>query len=72
MTAPAAYTSVTPMDRKTVDRLVPPMICVADVDTRLTCTTFCAACAYYTPDRRIGERRGEPRPTQERRSYTRL
>jgi len=72
LTAAAAYIVVTPMDRKTADRLVPPMICVADVDTRLTCSTFCAACAYYTPDRRIAERRGEPRPTRERRVYTRL
>jgi hypothetical protein len=49
-----------------------PMICVADVDTRLRCSTFCAACVYYVRDRRVGERRTCPRPTHDRRVLGRL
>ncbi len=49
-----------------------PMLCVADVDTRLTCSTFCAACVYYVRDRRVGERRACPRPTHDRRILGRL
>jgi hypothetical protein len=60
------------MERQPPENQEPAMICVADVDTRLTCSTFCAACPYYVPDRRIGERRCEPRATRERRLYTRL
>jgi hypothetical protein len=47
--------------------LQPPMICVADVDTRLTCSMYCALCQHYTRDRRNGERRGEHRHTRDRR-----
>ena len=49
-----------------------PMLCVADVDTRLTCSTYCAVCAYYVRDRRIGERRFSPRRTHDRRILGRL
>jgi hypothetical protein len=49
-----------------------PMICVADVDTRLSCSTYCAVCVYYVRDRRIGERRSCPRPTHDRRILGRL
>jgi len=52
--------------------MLQPMICVADVDTRLSCSTFCAACAYYVRDRRVGERRSCPRPTHDRRILGRL
>ena len=48
------------------------MICVADVDVRLTCSTYCAVCRYYVRDRRQGERRGAPRPTYDRRTLNRL
>jgi hypothetical protein len=50
----------------------PPLICVADVDTRLACSTCCAVCAYYVRDRRVGERRTAPRRTHERRVLSRL
>ncbi len=50
----------------------PPMICVADVDVRLTCSTYCAVCRCYVRDRREGERRGAPRPTYDRRTLNRL
>jgi len=43
------------------------MICVADVDTRLTCNAICVTCRYYMPDRRRRERRATPRPTYDRR-----
>jgi hypothetical protein len=49
-----------------------PMLCVADVDVRLTCSTYCAVCPYYVRDRRIGERRGSPRRTHDRRVLGRL
>ena len=49
-----------------------PMLCVADVDTRLTCSTYCAVCAYYVRDRRIGERRWSPRRTYDRRILGRI
>ena len=49
-----------------------PMLCVADVDTRLQCSTYCAVCIYYVRDRRIGERRCEPRRTFDRRILGRL
>jgi len=49
-----------------------PMLCVADVDTRLACSTFCAVCPYYVRDRRIGERRCSPRRTYDRRILGRL
>lgn len=47
------------------------MICVADVDTRLTCNAICVTCPYYVPDRRIGERRATPRRTLDRRVMNR-
>jgi hypothetical protein len=49
-----------------------PMLCVAEVDTRLTCSTYCAVCLYYVRDRRIGERRESPRRTYDRRILGRL
>ncbi len=49
-----------------------PMLCVAEVDTRLTCSTYCAACAYYVRQRRIEERRACPRRTHDRRILGRL
>jgi hypothetical protein len=52
--------------------LQPPMICVADVDTRLTCSTYCALCPLYMRDRRQGERRSTHRRTRERRVLSRL
>jgi len=30
-----------------------PLICVADVDTRLACNAFCAVCPYYLRDRLV-------------------
>ena len=36
--------------------LHPALICVADVDTRLTCSSCCPMCRYYMRDRRAGER----------------
>ena len=51
---------------------VQPMLCVAEVDTRLTCSTYCALCPYYVRDRRIGERRYSPRRTYDRRILGRL
>jgi hypothetical protein len=48
------------------------MICVADVDTRLTCSTYCALCPLYMRDRRQGERRSTHRRTRERRVLSRL
>jgi hypothetical protein len=50
----------------------PPLICVADVDTRLSCSCYCAVCPYYTRDRRIGERRAIYRPTNDRRIFSRF
>jgi hypothetical protein len=49
-----------------------PMLCVADVDIRLACSTYCAVCPYYVRDRRIGERRCSPRRTYDRRILGRL
>ncbi len=51
---------------------LPPMLCVADVDTRLTCSTFCALCPHYVRDRRAGERRASPRRTHDRRVLGRI
>jgi hypothetical protein len=48
------------------------MICVADVDTRLSCSTYCALCPHYMRDRRRGERRTTHRSTPERRVLDRL
>jgi|YNPNPStandDraft_1061719.scaffolds.fasta_scaffold199739_2 hypothetical protein len=48
-------------------RQLPPLICVADVDTRLRCSMCCAVCPHYIRDRRVGERRRTPRPTPDRR-----
>jgi hypothetical protein len=50
----------------------PPLICVADVDTRLSCSCYCAVCPYYLRDRRIGERRTVHRPTHDRRILNRF
>ena len=50
----------------------PPLICVADVDTRLSCSCYCAVCPYYLRDRRIGERRMAHRPTHDRRILNRF
>ena len=50
----------------------PALICVADVDTRLGCSCYCAVCPYYLRDRRIGERRTLHRPTWDRRIYNRF
>ncbi len=52
--------------------ILPPMICVADVDSRLVCSMYCAVCPYYVRDRRIGERRSTPRPTHDRRILRRI
>jgi len=48
---------------------IPPtrMVCIADVDTRLRCSTYCAVCVCYVRDRRVGERRRAPRQTPDRR-----
>lgn len=48
------------------------MLCVADVDTRLTCSTYCAVCLHYVRERRVGERRKVHRPTHDRRILGRL
>jgi hypothetical protein len=48
------------------------LICVADVDTRLSCSCYCAVCPYYLRDRRIGERRTTHRPTHDRRILNRF
>jgi len=48
------------------------MLCVADVDVRLTCSTYCAFCVYYVRDRRVGERRDRPRRSHDRRVLGRL
>jgi hypothetical protein len=47
------------------------MICVADVDTRLTCNAICVTCPHYMPDRRYDERRTTPRRTRDRRVMNR-
>jgi len=49
-----------------------PLICVADVDTRLQCSTFCACCPYYVRDRRRGQRRRIPRESHDRRIMPRI
>jgi len=51
---------------------LPPMLCVADVDTRLACSTFCAVCSHYVRDRRIDERRDRPRRSHDRRVLARI
>ena len=48
------------------------MICVADVDTRLFCSTYCALCPHYVRDRRRGERRLKPRRGHDRRVLSRF
>ena len=50
----------------------PPLICVADVDTRLSCSCYCAVCPHYTRERRIGERRAIYRSTTDRRILNRF
>jgi hypothetical protein len=50
----------------------PALICVADVDTRLSCSCYCAVCPYYLRDRRVGERRAVHRPTRDRRILNRF
>ena len=50
----------------------PALICVADVDTRLACSCYCAVCPYYLRDRRIGERRTLHRRTWDRRTFNRF
>jgi hypothetical protein len=50
----------------------PPLICVADVDTRLSCSCYCALCAHYLRDRRERQRRTTYRPTNDRRILNRL
>jgi hypothetical protein len=57
---------------KRLTSLQPPMLCVADVDVRLSCSTFCALCPHYVRDRRAGERRTSPRRTHDRRVLGRL
>ena len=52
--------------------LHPALICVADVDTRLTCSACCPVCRHYTRDRRLGERRATHRPTPDRRVLGRV
>ncbi len=49
-----------------------PLICVADVDTRLNCSTFCACCPHYVRDRRRGQRRRTPRESSDRRVMQRF
>jgi len=51
---------------------LPPVLCVADVDTRLACSTFCASCPHYVRDRRMDERRDRPRRSHERRVLSRF
>lgn len=55
------------MDEKRASGQVPPMICTADVDTRLLCSAICVTCPHYMPDRRRRERRAVPRQTRDRR-----
>ena len=50
----------------------PPLICIADVDTRLSCSCYCAVCPHYLRDRRAGERRESWRSTHDRRILNRL
>jgi len=52
--------------------VLPPILCVADVDTRLACNTFCAVCPHHVRDRRIDERRDRPRRSHERRVLARI
>jgi hypothetical protein len=52
--------------------LQPSLICVADVDTRLSCNCYCAVCPHYTRERRTGERRANHRPTRDRRVLSRF
>jgi hypothetical protein len=48
-----------------------PLICVADIDTRLGCGAICVICAHFVCDRRHGERRDSPRRTRDRRLMNR-
>jgi hypothetical protein len=50
----------------------PTLISVAVVDTRLTCSTYCAVCPLYVRDRRGGERRTTWRTTHDRRILNRI
>jgi hypothetical protein len=52
--------------------LRPSLICIADVDTRLSCSCYCAVCPYYVRERRYGERRTIYRPTKDRRILNRF
>jgi hypothetical protein len=51
---------------------VPFMICVADVDRRLTCNAICVTCPSYVCERREDERRNSPRRTRDRRILSRM
>jgi hypothetical protein len=46
------------MEGKRITIVASPVICVADVDTRLACSTFCACCPHYVRDRRRGQHEG--------------
>jgi hypothetical protein len=48
------------------------MICVADVDRRLTCNAICVTCPSYVCERREDERRNSPRRTRDRRILSRM
>jgi hypothetical protein len=48
------------------------MICVADVDCRLTCNALCVTCPSYVGERRDDERRNSPRRTRDRRILSRM
>ena len=50
----------------------PFMICVADVDVRLACSSVCVACRHYMRNRRDQERRDIPRRTLDRRILSRM
>lgn len=54
-----------------LDSRRPAMLCVADVDVRLACSSICVACEHYMSDRRQDERRATPRRTRDRRILNR-
>jgi hypothetical protein len=60
------------MEGKRITITASPIICVADVDTRLACSTFCAGCAHYVRERRRGQRRRSPRESHDRRVMLRV
>jgi len=60
------------MEGKRITIVGSPLICVADVDTRLACSTFCACCPNYVRDRRSGQRRRAARKSLDRRVMQRL